>query len=127
MSGTLAVVTVYQGREMVSSGFDQAEAAELAEAIAELDGWDSGPDIVNLLPDLEARFPAGTPVWLSQRVYWRKGQPGTVAEGVPLSFARWAPRPGPVPWFIGGDGPSVFVALDDGYASWWPAKWLELR
>jgi hypothetical protein len=126
MSGTLAVVTVYRGRECVSGGFDQAEAENMAAAVAELGGWEQGPDIRDLLPGLEAFFPLGADVWLGKPVYWRRGQHGTVTAGEPLEFARWSPG-NPAPWFIGTDGADVFVTLDDGYASWWPAKWLDTR
>jgi hypothetical protein len=127
MTGTLAVVTVYQRREVASSGFDQAEAADLSAAVAELGGWEEGPFTRDLLPALEQRFQPGTPVWLGRRVYWRRGQRGAVAAGEPESYARWVPQPGLVPWFISLDGASVFVELDDGCASWWPATWLETR
>lgn len=127
MSGTLAVVTVWRGREVAGCGYDQAEADEMATAVAELGGWDSGPVIRDLLPELEQRFPLGARVWLGHRVHWRRGQAGTVAAGEPESFASWRPAFGPVPWFIGCDGAYVFVELDDGYASWWSAKWLETR
>lgn len=129
MSGTLAVVTVWRGRESMSAGYDQGEAEELREVlIAELGatGWDGPPEIRDLLPDLEARFQPGTCVWLGQRVYWRKGHHGTVAAGSPAGYARWCPSD-PSPWFIGSDGAEVFVELDDGYASWWPSTWLETR
>lgn len=126
MSGTLAVVTVYQGRAMTSAGFDQAEADDLAGAIAELGGWDSGPTVVDALPDLQERFPAGRQVMLGRRVHWRRGQPGIVAEAKPESFARW-PESSLSPWFLGEGGAYVFVVLDDGYASWWPTSWLETR
>lgn len=126
MSGTLAVVTVYKGREVLSAGYDQAEAEWIADSVADLGGWDSGPVIRDLLPDLEARFPVGTLVWLGKRVHWRRGQAGTVTAGEPESFAKW-PERGPSPWFVSTDGASVHVLLDDGYASWWPASWLETR
>lgn len=127
MSGTLAVVTVYRGRDLLSAGYDENEAAEMAEAVAELGGWDSPPVVRDLLPDLERRFQPGTRVWLGQRVYWRRGQPGTVAAGEPESFACWTPQPGLAPWFIGADGAYVYVVLDDGYASWWRSTWLDTR
>ena len=126
MSGTLAVVTGYQGRTCTSAGLDAAEAAGLAAAIAELGGWDSGPVIIDALPDLQERFPLSRPVWLGKPVHWRRGQRGVVAAGEPESFARW-PEHGPTPWFLSADGASVYVALDDGYTSWWPAAWLEVR
>lgn len=112
----------------MSAGFTRAEAERWA---AELPGLLGEPaadfTTADLLPGLERRFQPGTPAWLGKRVYWRKGERGTVAAGIPESFARWAPRAGPVPWFIGSGGPYVYVALDDGYASWWPANWLETR
>jgi hypothetical protein len=126
MSGTLAVVTVYRGRECVSAGYDLDEAESLAEAAAEMGGWEQGPVIRDLLPELEERFPLGGQVRLGRPVYWRRGQHGTVTAGEPASYARWSPG-NPAPWFIGTDGADVFVTLDDGYASWWPAKWLETR
>jgi len=123
MSGTLAVVTVYRGREVVSAGFDEAEAAEMAGAIAELGGWDAGPEIRDLLPGLEATFPAGRRVMLGKPVHWRPGQGGVVAPGELESFARW-PERSPSPWLLSADGASVHVVLDDGCASWWPSAWL---
>jgi hypothetical protein len=110
----------------MSAGFTREEAASFA---AELDELLPGLpfEVCDLLPELEQRFPFGTQVWLGPRVYWRRGQPGVVAAGEPESFVKWQPTPGLVPWFIGNDGPYVFVALDDGYASWWPAGWLETR
>lgn len=126
MSGTLAVVTVWRGREVVSAGYDQAEAVGMAAAVAELGGWESWPAIRDLLPGLEQRFPLGAPVWLGKPVYWRRGQAGTVTAGQLESFASW-PEHGPSPWFIGTDGAYVHVLLDDGYASWWHASWLETR
>ena len=127
MSGTLAVVTVYRGREGMSAGYSAGEAAEMAEAVAELGGWDRPVAIRDLRPELEARFPLGTRVWLGEAVYWRRGQAGTVTAGEPENFSRWQPAPGPVPWFIGPDGACVHVLLGDGYGSWWPARWLETR
>jgi hypothetical protein len=123
MSGTLAVVTVYRGRECVSAGLDEAEAAEMARAIAGLVGWEAGPEIRDLLPGLEAAFPVGRRVMLGPRVHWRPGQGGVVAPGELESFARW-PEYGPSPWLLGTDGAYVYVVLDDGYASWWRSTWL---
>lgn len=126
MSGTLAVVTVHKGHQMMGAGYDQAEAEWIAGEIAKLGGWDEGPVIRDLLPHLEAFFPVGTDVWLGKRVYWRRGQHGKVAVGEPDSLAKWSPSD-PAPWYIGQDGASVYVALDDGYASWWPSRWLDTR
>jgi hypothetical protein len=126
MSGTYAVSR--PGEPGMTAGFTEEEAARLA---AELPQLLNAPHLLftvtDLLPELERRFPEGGPVWLGQRVHWRKGQRGTVASGEPESFSRWQPRPGLVPWFIAAGGASVFVVLDDGYASWWPAGWLETR
>jgi hypothetical protein len=108
------------------AGFTREEAESCCTELAELAPGLSFP-VTDLLPELEQRFPAGTAVWLGQQVYWCRGQRGTVAEGEPESFAKWVPRPGPVPWLVGTDGASVYVVLDDGYASWWPASWLETR
>jgi hypothetical protein len=126
VSGTLAVVTLWGGHESVSAGFDADEAQHLAEAVAELGGWDKPPEVRDMLPDLEARFPVGTAVWLGKSVYWRRGQRGVVAAGEPESYARW-PERGPSPWFLSADGAEVYVVLDDGYASWWRSTWLETR
>jgi hypothetical protein len=126
MSGTLGIRTKHRRHVSVSGGFDQGEAEDLAAAIAELGGWEEGPTIVDLLPELEERFLPGTPVWLGHRVYWRRGQRGTVTAGTPAEYSRWS-LGDLSPWFIGGDGAEVFVTLDDGYASWWPARWLETR
>lgn len=129
MSGTLAIVTVWRGHESMSAGYDLAEAEEWRGVlVTELGarGWDGPPEIRDLLPDLEERFQPGTDVWLGKRVYWRKGQHGTVAAGEPESHAKWFPS-NPSPWFISQDGASVWVVLDDGYASWWPARWLDTR
>jgi hypothetical protein len=129
MSGTFAVVTAYRGHASTTAGLARGDAERW---VAELPGLldyelDKPPEVLDLLPELEARFPAGGAVWLGPRVHWRPGQPGTVAAGEPESFARWSPQAGPVPWFIGTGGAYVFAALDDGYASWWPARWLETR
>jgi hypothetical protein len=123
VSGTLAVVTVYCGREVVSAGFDEVEAAGMVGAIAELGGWDADPEVRDLLPGLEATFPAGRRVMLGPRVHWRPGQGGVVASGELESYARW-PERGPSPWFLDSSGASVYVVLDDGYASWWRSTWL---
>jgi hypothetical protein len=127
MSGTWAVRRAGDGPRM-TAGFTEEEATRHA---AELPGLLDDPDasftVTDLLPELEQRFPEGGSVWLGKVVYWRRGQQGTVALGEPASYSRWAPRPGPVPWFIGTDGAEVFVALDDGHASWWPARWLDTR
>lgn len=126
MSGTYAVTRA--GERTMSAGYTKEEAERWA---AELPGLLEEPGAVftvsDLLPDLEQRFPEGGAVWLGKRVYWRRGQPGTVALGKPESFAKWAPRPGLVPWFISQDGASVFVTLDDGPASWWPVYMLDTR
>jgi hypothetical protein len=126
MSGTYAIVRV--GGRGMDAGHSKEEAERWA---AELPGLLEEPDAVftvtDLLPELEQRFPEGGAVWLGKAVHWRRGQHGTVAVGKPESFSRWAPRPGLVPWFIGQSGAEVFVVLDDGYASWWPARWLETR
>jgi hypothetical protein len=112
----------------MQAGFTQAEAERHA---AELPGLLDEPDAVftarDLLPELEKRFPPGAAVWLGERVHWRRGQRGTVTAALPDSLARWVPAAGPVPWFISAGGGSVFVVLDDGSASWWPAKWLDTR
>lgn len=123
MSGTLAVVITYRGHECLSAGYDAGEARDLAEAIAELGGWDSGPEIRDLLPGLRERFPVGRRVMLGKRVYWRPGQGGVVAAGEPESYARW-PESGLSPWARDSSGAEVFVVLDDGCASWWRARWL---
>lgn len=127
MSGTWAVTRLGDEPRM-TAGFTKKEAAKLA---AELPGLLNDPaasfTVRDLLPELEQRFPVGTAVWLGQRVYWRRGQRGVVAKGKPERFAKWVPRPGRVPWFISISGASVYVALDDGCASWWPASWLETR
>jgi hypothetical protein len=126
MSGTYAVSRA--GERGMDAGYSAEEAARWA---AELPGLLDDPaasfTVTDLLPDLEQRFPAGGAVWLGSRVHWRKGQRGTVAEGEPEGFAKWVPGPGLVPWFISTDGASVYVVLDDGCASWWPATWLETR
>jgi hypothetical protein len=123
MSGTLAVVTVYRGHECVSAGFSEAEAADMAGAIAELGGWEAGPEVRDLLPGLEATFPVGCRVMFGRQVHWRPGQGGVVNPGELDSFARW-PESGPSPWLLGADGAYVHVVLDDGYASWWRSTWL---
>jgi hypothetical protein len=123
MSGTYAVSRAGEG---MTAGFTQEEAERFA---AELDELFPGPPfaVIDLLPELERRFPEGAAVWLGPRVHWRRGQAGTVSEGEAESYARWQPQPGPVPWFISRDGASVHVILDDGSASWWPSGWLETR
>lgn len=124
MSGTYALTRL--GVPGMTAGFTQEEAVRLAaEFLAELPG--APFETCDLLPELERRFPVGAAVWLGPRVHWRRGQAGTVAEGEPQSIARWVPGPGLVPWFVSRDGASVYVLLDDGYASWWPAGWLETR
>jgi hypothetical protein len=123
VSGTLAVVTVWRGREGLSGGFDQAEAASMLTAIAELGGWDKPPEIRDLLPDLQQRFPLGRRVMLGPRAHWRPGQGGVVTAGEPESYACW-PERGLSPWFICTDAAEVHVRLDDGYESWWRSTWL---
>lgn len=124
MSGTYAITR--PGQRGMTAGLSAAEAESLAADLLECL---PGPAFTmhDLLPELEQRFPEGAAVWLGPRVYWRRGQRGTVGAGEPESFAEWQPRPGLVPWFIGSDGAEVFVRLDDGCASWWPATWLETR
>jgi hypothetical protein len=126
MSGTYAVTRAGDHGGTIA-GFTEEEAAGYAAELERL--LRPGPPFMvrDLLPELERRFPGGGSVWLGRQAYWRKGQRGTVAAGEPESFARWTPAAGPVPWFIGTGGASVFVRLDDGYASWWPAGWLETR
>jgi hypothetical protein len=124
VSGTYALSR--PGERGMTAGFTQEMAARCAaEWLVELPGPPF--EIRDLLPELQRRFPVGAAVWLGPRVTWRRGQAGTVAEGEPQSIARWQPRPGLVPWFVALDGASVYVLLDDGSASWWPAGWLETR
>ena len=124
--GTWAVVTSYEGREHLSAGYAEADAREMAfTTLPECLGITDAA-VRDLLPGLEAFYPAGTEVWLSQRVYWRRGQHGRVAAGEPESFARWSPG-SPAPWFLAEGGAYVYVVLDDGYASWWPCRCLETR
>jgi len=124
MSGTYALSR--PGQRGMDAGFTKEEAGRLA---VEFEQELGGPPftVTDLLPELEQRFQPGTRVWLGQKVYWRRGQAGTVSVGEAESFAKWQPAPGLVPWFIGQDGAYVFVTLDDGYASWWSAGWLETR
>jgi hypothetical protein len=112
-----------------TAGFTEADAVKwAAELPAALEDLSLSFTVHDLLPDLEQRFPVGGAVWLGKPVYWRRGQRGTVALGEPDCRVMWQPEPGLVPWFIGIDGASVYVALDDdGYASWWPARWLDTR
>jgi hypothetical protein len=131
MSGTWAVLDTREGPRLsgrMTAGYTQAEAEQWA---AELPGLLGDPaasfTTADLLPGLERRFQPGTAVWLGTRVYWRRGQRGTVTAGEPESYAKWAPQDGILPWFVGSGGAEVFVALDDGYASWWPAGWLDTR
>lgn len=127
MSGGTWVVRGMDGRSG-TAGFTEAEAVKYAaELPAALEDTSLTFTVTDLLPELEQRFPAGGAVWLGPPVHWRRDQHGTVGLGEPASYARWVPRPGPVPWFISCDGAEVFVVLDDGYASWWPARWLETR
>jgi hypothetical protein len=108
------------------AGFTKEEADRLAAEWGQVLGG-SPFTVTDLLPELEQRFQPGTRVWLGQRVHWRRGQAGVVSAGEPESFALWQPEAGQVPWFIGQGGAHVFVTLDDGYASWWSAGWLETR
>jgi hypothetical protein len=124
MSGTYAVVTMDGDREHLDAGYSKADAERFAYELPELLGISA--EVRDLLPGLEARFPVGGKVWLSQRVRWRRGQAGTVTVGEPDDYARW-PEHGPSPWFLGSGGAVVHVLLGDGYESWWPAHWLETR
>jgi hypothetical protein len=119
------VVTLNGDREHADAGYSKADAESWTDVLRDELGI-TGAEVRDLLPGLQARFPVGGKVWLSQRVHWRPGQAGTVTEGEPESYARW-PERGPSPWFLSGDGASVHVLLDDGYESWWPARWLETR
>lgn len=123
MSGTLAVVTVYRGREGLTAGLSADEAAEMTIAINELGGWDKPLETRDLLPELEQRFPPGKRVMFGPVVHWRPGQGGVVTAGEPESCASW-PEHGLSPWFIGSDGAYVHVRLDDGCESWWRSTWL---
>lgn len=126
MNGTYAVTR--SGERRGSAGYTKEEAEQWA---AELPGLLEEPGasftVTDLLPELEQRFPVGGAVWLGEPVHWRRGQHGTVGTGEPDCRVMWQPRPDPVPWFVSTDGASVFVVLDDGYASWWPAQWLDTR
>ena len=131
MSGTWAVLEAREGSRLsgrMTAGLTREDAERYAAELPRvLEDFSLSFTARDLLPDLEARFQPGTPVWLGPRVHWAKGQRGTVAAGKPESFSQWQPYPGLVPWFIGTDGAEVFVTLGDGYASWWPAGWLETR
>jgi hypothetical protein len=126
MSGTWAVTR--PGERGMTAGYAEDEARRYA---AELPGLLEDLSLsftaTDLLPELERRFPVGGTVWLGKPVYWRRGQRGTVAAGVPDLCVKWQPEPGPVPWFIGTGGAYVHVVLDDGTASWWPSRWLDTR
>jgi hypothetical protein len=125
VNGTYALTR--RGERGMTAGLTREDAERRAVEYADLL---PGPpfEVVDLLPELELRFPVGASVWLGPCVHWRRGQAGTVAAGEPGSCVRWQPGPGPVPWFIGLDGPSVYVRLADGSSeSWWPSGWLETR